>query len=241
MGFDWEAFDREELSERDMIRQSYRMNNPNMYGGRSNPYLDEVMAAKNMETEGGYYAKISGNVGELSLSSVLNSLPDCYHILDNILLKTKKGSTQLDHVIVSPFGIFVIETKNHKGMIFGDCMGRVWTQVLNGHGHFKLYSPVLQNAGHIHHLSKQSKIPDRFMTGVIVFTNSDANLMNVNCPFCFNVDGVYDYITSFDTPIFSEKMVYQIIKRLDSINKDSYLNRARHVDYVNRTKERRGY
>ena len=218
-----------------------RRNNSDMYGGHRDGRIDEQMLQKNLETDGGYFAKVSGNVGELTLSSVLGSLPEYYHILDNILLQTKKGSTQLDHVIVSPFGIFVIETKNHKGMIFGDCLGQVWTQVLPGKGRFKLYSPVLQNQGHINHLSKQSGIPMQFMQGVIVFTNKDANLMNVNCPFCFNVDSLYSYIMSFDRPIFNEKQMYQIIKRLDKINTDGYLNRQKHVDYVNKNKQRRGY
>ena len=113
---------------------------PSFHGGHHDEMLDNIMANKNYETDGGYYAKVSGDTGELEISSALKSLPDYYHIIDDVLLQTKKGSTQLDHVIVSPFGIFVIETKNHKGMIFGDCCGQVWTQVLNGRGHFKLCS-----------------------------------------------------------------------------------------------------
>jgi hypothetical protein len=206
-------------------------------GSNLNQGIADQVYMKNVETEGGYNAKVSGNIGELTLSSVMSSLPSCYHIIDNVLLQTKKGSTQIDHIIVSPFGIFVVETKNHKGMIFGDCMGRVWTQVLNGKGHFKFYSPVLQNEGHIRNLSKQIRVPENYMSGVIVFTNTEANLQNVNCPFCFTIDQLYDYIVSFDRPIFSERNVIDLIKRIDSVNTDSYMNRQKHIAYVNSKKK----
>ena len=119
-------------------------------GGHHESWIDDQMLIKNIETAGGYQAKVTGDQGELKLSSMLKSLPKEYHVIDNVLLQKKKGSTQLDHVIVCPFGIFIIETKNHKGMIFGDSYGQVWTQVLRN-GHFKMYSPVLQNQGHIKH------------------------------------------------------------------------------------------
>ena len=83
-------------------------------GGHQDIRIEEQQALRNLETDGGYNAKCIGNEGELRLSNILNSLPDYYHIIDNVLLQTKKGSTQIDHIIVSPFGIFVIETKNHK-------------------------------------------------------------------------------------------------------------------------------
>ena len=206
-----------------------------------NSWISDQMHRKNMETDGGYQAKVSGDTGELVLSSVMRSLPDCYHVLDNILLQTKNGSTQLDHVIVSPYGIFVIETKNHKGIIFGDCFGRVWTQVLNGAGKFKFYSPVLQNAGHIRHLSSQTRIPMQFMQGVIVFTNPDANLVNVNCPFCFTVESLYEYITRFRSIVFTDKQVEKAIQRMDKVDTNSYMNRRKHVEHVNNIKQRRGY
>ena len=222
-------------------RWQRKYSNGATHGGHHNGIIDDLMEAKNIETEGGYYAKVSGDVGELTLSSVLGSLPDYYHVMDDVLLQTKKGSTQLDHIIVSPFGIFIIETKNHKGMIFGDCFGQVWTQVLPGRGHFKMYSPVLQNAGHIRHLSQQTNIPINIMQGVIVFTNQDANLMNVNCPFCFNVDRLYEYITSFQNPILDDKLIQKAINRIDKVDTNSYMNRKKHIEYINSMKDRRGY
>lgn len=209
--------------------------------GMSSDMIAEQMMQKNMETSGGYQAKVTGDTGELKLSSILKSLPECYHVMDDVLLQTKRGSTQIDHIIVSPFGIFIVETKNHKGMIFGDCYGQVWTQVLPRTGRFKFYSPVLQNAGHIKNLVEQTRIPSKFMSGVIVFTNPEVNLMNVNCPFCFQIDSLYSYIASFTTQILGERQVIAAIQRIDKIDTNSYMNRQKHIDYVNSIKEKRGY
>lgn len=205
-----------------------------LWDKHNSDFINHRMNQKNLETDGGYSAKISGDTGELILSSVMNSLSDEYHVMNDVLLQTKKGSTQLDHIIVSPYGIFVVETKNHKGMIFGDMQGRVWTQVLNGAGRFKFYSPVLQNQGHMFHLNKQTGIPFNYMMGVIVFTNRDVNLNNVNCPFCFNVDSLYGFIMSYQNRIIGNKNIVKIIERIDKVDTNSYMNRQKHIDYVKR-------
>lgn len=201
--------------------------------------MNQRMLEKNIQTGGEYKAKVSGDFGEYEISSVLKSLPDCYHIMNNILLKTKKGSTQLDHVIVSPFGVFVVETKNHKGMIFGDTMGRVWTQVLRNGAHNTFYSPVLQNAGHMENLYRHIGLKRELMTGMIVFTNPEADLRNVNCPFCMRTESLYEAILSYDRQVFTEKQMYEVIKRIDSVNTSSYLNDRKHVEYVKSIKERK--
>ena len=79
------------------------------------------------------------------------------------------------------------------------------------------------------------------MEGAIVFTSQDADLRNVNCPWCFNIDQLYSFIYSFTNEVFNNDQILKIIKRIDSINSDSYLNRQKHIDYVNYIKNRRGY
>lgn len=55
-----------------------------------------------------------GKRGEMTVFRLLKKLPDEYHLFNDVLLKTKNGRTvQIDHVVVSPYGMFVIETKNY--------------------------------------------------------------------------------------------------------------------------------
>ena len=63
---------------------------------------------------------IKGIVGEKVISVLLSGLPkEQYILLNDVMLQTDKGTTQVDHILVSVYGIFVIETKNYKGWIYG--------------------------------------------------------------------------------------------------------------------------
>ena len=73
--------------------------------------------------------------------------PD-FHLLNHITLKIKDGTTQIDHILVSRFGVFVIETKDYKGWIFANAMHATWTQVLY-RVRFKFQNPILQNMRHV--------------------------------------------------------------------------------------------
>lgn len=75
-----------------------------------------------------------GGVGELKVQSYINRGLNgtICRPLHDLTLPTKDGTTQIDHVVVSKFGVFVIETKNLAGWIFGDSESRKWTQSIYG-------------------------------------------------------------------------------------------------------------
>ena len=71
-----------------------------------------------------------GIMGEFFVNLVIHIKLDKkkYHLLKNVTLPTEDGTIQIDHIIVSQYGIFVIETKNMKGWIFGGEQQKTWTQ-----------------------------------------------------------------------------------------------------------------
>ena len=75
-------------------------------------------------------AMFKGWLGEAqgALAHLLFLDRSVYHTLNNVTLATANGTTQIDHVIVSRHGIFVIEAKNMKGWIFGNERDPQWTQ-----------------------------------------------------------------------------------------------------------------
>ena len=64
--------------------------------------------------------KQKGKRGEARIHDVIMQLPDEYHVLDDVVLPTNRGTTQIDHIVVSKYGVFAIETKNYRGDIYGD-------------------------------------------------------------------------------------------------------------------------
>ena len=99
----------------------------------------------------GYFRSPSykGAIGERRVSSMFHrKLNQNYYIFNDVLLPTSNGTTQIDHLIVSIYGIFVIETKNMKGWIFGSANQKKWTQVIYKRK-FSLYNPLHQNYKHL--------------------------------------------------------------------------------------------
>ncbi len=92
---------------------------------------------------------IKGKVGEVSVAALLSTLPnEEYIILNNIMIKSLKGTSQIDHIVISVHGVFAIETKNYSGWIFGKETDQYWTQTLGKEKH-RFYNPIRQNYGHI--------------------------------------------------------------------------------------------
>lgn len=111
-----------------------------------------------------------GLLGEFALNLVarlaLNKKD--YHRINNVTLPTENGSTQIDHIIVSVFGVFVIETKNMKGWIFGGEHQKTWTQKIYKHSS-KFQNPLHQNYKHVRVLQSFLGLKDHQLHSVVAF------------------------------------------------------------------------
>ncbi|MBL8351566.1 MAG: NERD domain-containing protein [Burkholderiaceae bacterium] len=112
------------------------------------------------------------NRGEALLSRAVLSnfaFPD-YHLMNHITLRVHDGTTQVDHILVSRFGVFVIETKDYKGWLFAHESQAKWTQVLF-HWKFRFQNPIVQNRRHV--MAVQSLLdflPPEAVKSAVVFT-----------------------------------------------------------------------
>ncbi len=74
--------------------------------------------------------KLKGHFCEHLVRKKLQKLPEGYFIFNDLLFENNGRSAQIDHVVVSPYGVFVIETKGYKGWIMGGENSEYWTQVI---------------------------------------------------------------------------------------------------------------
>ena len=93
---------------------------------------------------------------------------NAYHLINDVTLPTGDGTTQIDHIIVSPYGVFVIETKNMKGWIFGSENQKVWTQRIYRHS-YKFQNPLHQNYKHVKTLEGLLDVPSSAIHSLVVF------------------------------------------------------------------------
>ena len=114
---------------------------------------------------------IKGKMGEFNVSVVLATLPkDEYQVINDIIIPSKYGTTQIDHVVVSIYGIIVIETKNYKGLIYGGEDAETWTKNMWGNK-YSLRNPLKQNYGHVKSLQAILNIPKEMFIPIVVFSN----------------------------------------------------------------------
>lgn len=114
---------------------------------------------------------IKGWVGERIVQSRLRSLPEEYVLLNDIMLRKDTGTTQIDHILLSPYGIFVIETKNYSGWIFGNEYQKQWTKTMYGKK-YKFYNPVMQNYGHVKTIEAVTHAKEENIIPIVAFTGS---------------------------------------------------------------------
>ena len=114
-----------------------------------------------------YGAKIIGWFGELWTKQALNKLPkDKYIIINDLFIKTQDQTHQIDHVVVSEYGIFSIETKQYNGFITGSKYDKNWIRHL---GRKKLYytNPIRQNYGHVKALAELLNIDESKIFNIV--------------------------------------------------------------------------
>ncbi|MGE7090607.1 nuclease-related domain-containing protein [Lysinibacillus sp. NPDC048646] len=134
----------------------------------------------------------AGLAGEDRALHVLSDLPASYSIFPDIQIVVDGRTSQLDTIIVGPTGIYVVEVKNHSGVIEGNVNERELLQIKHD-GHKKtIYNPVKQVATHTYRLHRylyQHGV-DYWIQGAVYFANNAVRI---------------DVAPHSSTPIFSVK------------------------------------
>lgn len=166
---------------------------------------------------GRYRTHVFQNRGEARLSRALKKrfLPPDYHLLNHLTLRLKDGTTQIDHVLVSRFGVFVIETKNYKGWIFASPDDRYWTQVLY-RSKFRFQNPIRQNYSHVCAIQELLEfLPPNAILPVVVFTG-EAEFRTTIPDGVFTLAKFLAYVEAHVTEVMSANRVQFCVGRLET-------------------------
>ena len=177
-----------------------------------------------------------GHIGEWFVRFMLRLRLDkaAYFPLHNVTLATPDGSTQIDHVIVSRFGIFAIETKNMQGWIFGSERQAEWTQKIYKRT-FKFQNPLRQNYKHTKALEAMLQVPPDTIHSVIVFVGGSTFKTEMPASVTYG-GGCARFILSFTQPVFSDQQVQDLVLQLQTGRLAP--TRATHVAHVQHLQER---
>lgn len=173
-----------------------------------------------------------GFLGELSVNVLLAGLGQDYIVMDNLMLSENGITTQIDHVVISIYGIFVIETKNYKGIITGSEYAETWTQHLYREKH-TMPNPIRQNYGHI--LAIRRKICQYYsgeIYSIIAFSGDADVKVNATTAIITHIRNVRSEIHHHTYQMMNHEQMQLIYSILTNGNVDSLHQRFVHVTQV---------
>ena len=185
-------------------------------------------------------ATATGALGEAVLGGVLTlSLdPKTYSVKHNLMMPLDDGTTtQIDFVVVSTYGVFVIEAKTYQGWIFGAADQAQWTQCLPGGKKFRFQNPLRQNYAHVKALSDRTGIPPEYFHSVIAFCG-DTTFKTEMPPNVVYFGGVADHIRSFTEPMIKPEQVPEVLDAI--LSWDRSVSKEARKAHVENLKKKHG-
>lgn len=159
---------------------------------------------------------LKGVFGEFLVNRLLSKLPESdYTLIKDVTLPTNDGTTQVDHIVVSKYGIFVVETKNMKGWIFGSARQKQWTQRIYRHS-CKFQNPLHQNYKHIKALETLLDCSETHLHSVIVFIGDSTFKTKMPANVTYARESIR-YILQFNEVVFSDKDYARLAESINQI------------------------
>lgn len=174
------------------------------------------------------FAAIKGWFGEkgAQLGMWLGLDGKVYRRVHDLVIPCQGGTTQIDHVLVSVYGIFIVETKNMNGWIFGDERSPQWTQSIFGKK-FRFQNPTRQNYRHMKALGEYLGLSDDVMRPVVFFIGD----CEFKTPMPPNVltHGLCRYVQSFRDQVFTPEEAVGLLTRLTQAKLAPVASHSLHV------------
>lgn len=181
-----------------------------------------------------YYPKFRGFMGEFWLKLELKKLPkNKYKLLNDIMIEDEKGTHQIDHIVLSKYGIFVIEMKNYYGLIIGNQYKEKWYQYL-GKNKYTFHNPMYQNYGHVKALSNVLKLNEELFIPITCFSNQVKLKVTSNKPVV-QVDTINRNILKYNEEIITCDL-NELSLNIENMNILDKTKRKEHVKNIRNLK-----
>lgn len=159
--------------------------------------------------------RLKGRLGKFKVNLGIKLLLNqrVYRLIKNVTLSVANGTTQIDQLIISPYGIFVVETKNMKGWIFGDTHQAHWTQVIYRRKE-RFQNPIRQNYRHIKAVQELLNLSPQQVFGVVVFVGDCAFKTSMPPEVVKGVSALSKFVKSRSEPVIGEHELPGLVAKL---------------------------
>lgn len=149
-----------------------------------------------------------------------------YRRVHNAILPSKNGTAQIDHILVSAYGIFIIETKNIKGWIFGSERQVKWTQMLYGRK-YSFQNPIRQTFRQKKVLAEFLGIDEHLIQTIVYFVGDCE--FKTRLPPNVLQHGLDSYVMAFKEHVLSDAEIMRISDKLERTAKSKSLTKKDHL------------
>ncbi len=151
---------------------------------------------------------------------------DIYHRFHDVIIPASNGTTQIDHILVSQYGIFIVETKNKGGWIFGSKNQTEWTQIFFGKK-YSFQNPLRQVYRQKKILADFLKIDESYINAVIYFAGDCK--FKTELPSNVIKSSLGSYIRRFDDQVLTQDEVNSLVAKINKHTSESTLSTSDHV------------
>ncbi len=182
-------------------------------------------------------AKLYGDIGEKIVGQRLETVVNTYggYLYNDFCFEDEYGfSSQIDHILITLGGVFIIETKNMVGTVYGDKDAEQWKCIKyqNGNIYEKIIgNPIIQNQGHINHLRDMfASIPPK-MISMVIFIHTDISYIDSNQ--VYNLPDAIRYIEEMTiNSKRSREYVERINDQIRDIQSKYSISIERHIENI---------
>lgn len=179
-----------------------------------------------------------GVYGEYLTYNILRQMDG--EILTNLYIPKNNTTTEIDLVFINKTGMYVIESKNYSGKIYGSKENKYWMQILDNNKRNRFYSPIIQNKTHIKYLNKV--LPDlskEDFYSIIVFSercklrNMDIQEENLKVIKRDKLKYTMNKILKSKNEIYSDSEVESIYNKLENYSNVDEVVKENHIKNIN--------
>ena len=179
-----------------------------------------------------------GVYGEYLTYNILRKMDG--KILTNLYIPKNNTTTEIDLLFINKTGMYVIESKNYSGRIYGSKENKYWMQILDNNKRNRFYSPIIQNKTHIKYLNKV--LPDlskEDFYSIIVFSercklkNMDIQEENLKVIKRDKLKYTMNKILKSKNEIYTDSEVESIYNKLENYSNVDEVVKANHIKNIN--------
>lgn len=212
-------FGRKKNKNKDNYQEDEMIPVVNEQNTSNNKYRTNYFASKRVKQRGAPRCKSlrKEEIGEYKIEVGLGQLPQSYKVLSNLLIQSENSLEQIDHLVISPYGLFIIEVNNLSGIVLGEETDPNWHQSISWR--VKTFpNPLLENQAHLELLRKRVPLDETLHIHSFVTFSRRCDLKVISESVFYDTDLLAVILRRNQQEVLSKGEIQSLYDQIERIN-----------------------